>query len=234
MRNNSNKYRGAISLLSIIQVVFILSSLIAINMIDNKSVIAIAEHDVKASWNITIQLNETYGLFDTITIGQHQNASNGKDTFDLPKPPPMPPSLRGWLQTSLDPPYDVLWEEYKSFSSPNVTWDLSVHWFSMEHNSTFVTISWNESMINNLKYDTITLIENSSFSIDMKNASSYTYKAFSNEKVQFRLTFVSLSTEDNASNGEEDPAGNTTPFLSLVLLIICIIIATYYKKNRKI
>ena len=65
----------------------------------------------EAVWSVTIQCNNSDGLYDYVTFGEAADANDGSpiDTYDTPKPPaPIAPYIYAKFNDNLPSPYDAL------------------------------------------------------------------------------------------------------------------------------
>ncbi|KYK28442.1 hypothetical protein AYK20_07210 [Thermoplasmatales archaeon SG8-52-1] len=141
-------------------------------------------------WDCIITFEEPDGGYDDVTFGEKDAASDGQDSYDVPKGPAgIPPIIRAWFDTDLPDPYDELWEEYKHSPDNYKTWNLTVQWTPSDYTSpTNVTISWNSSYLNNSEYNNIFLKNNLSGEIiNMLFNENYTFTASALVLYQFEI-----------------------------------------------
>lgn len=111
----------------------------------------------------------------TVYFGEKDNALDGKDDYDMPKPP-MPPGvcLYTFASTDFTEPYDKLHREYKKYPDTSKVWDISLiyNWIPPIE----VTATWNSDIIKQTEYGTVFLkdITNTAM-INMKQSDSYTF-----------------------------------------------------------
>ena len=112
-------------------------------------------------WDVTLDLNEPGGAYDNAFFGEKTDASDGPDSYDVPKSPPgIPPYIRAWYSTGFSSPYHELWEEYKFYPDTNKYWNLTVQWVPSDYTSpTTITISWNNSDVSMSEYTSVVLYD---------------------------------------------------------------------------
>ena len=201
--------------------VFILSNMFFIN-------VTIASKN-KTEWQVTLNISESDGASDTVIFGEKDGASDGQDQYDIPKPPsPQEPYIRSWFTTSLDPPYDTLWEEYRESSDDDKVWNLTIIWFSETTFNTNITISWDVSEVVATGYDSLNL--NALNSVDMKVETNYQFTALSILPYTFQIILKNKTTNDSSGTNEQ----TSLILLTLVIIIlIIVIIAIYLMKIKK-
>jgi len=65
-------------------------------------------------WDSILTFEEPDGGYDDVYFGEKDAASDGQDSYDVPKSPAgIPPIIRAWFATNFPDPYDELWKEYK-------------------------------------------------------------------------------------------------------------------------
>ena len=183
-------------------------------------------------WTTTLTINTSADLSDTLVFGEKNNASNNKDQFDMPKPPaPQTPYIRAWFQTTLDMPYDRLWEEYKTTSSETNTWNFTITYEDTTESETTTTINWDKSILKNTDYTSINLSYNNEVIANMMTEDSYSYTQQVGNSYDFKIT--GQKTEEIPDEKEEN--NETNPlllFLPILIIIIIGIIVLYWKKNK--
>jgi hypothetical protein len=130
-------------------------------------------------WEVTITINGSNEVVDTLIFGEKTDASDGQDVYDLPKPS-MPPSpyVYGFFTTNLTEPYNVLWEEYKYFPDTYKKWNLTILW--VDSGTGQVNITWNTSILQSSEYISVVLHDKSAdVDTDMLTTSYYNYTATS-------------------------------------------------------
>ena len=201
--------------------VFILSNIFFIN-------VTIASEN-NTEWQVTLNISEPDGASDTVIFGEKDGASNGQDKYDIPKPPvPQAPYIRSWFTTSLDSPYNNLWEEYKVSSDNDNVWNLSIIWISETTLQTDITISWDISEVIASGYDSVNL--HTPNIVDMTVETNYKFTALTNLPYAFQIILQNKTTNDSSDTNEQ------TSLLILtfvIILLIIVIIVVYLKKIKK-
>jgi len=140
-------------------------------------------------WDVTLDFTEPDGRYDNVFFGEKTDASDGHDSYDVPKPPSgITPYIRAWFDDGLPEPYDLLWKDYRQYPDTNKTWNLSVQWVPKDYQSpTDITISWDATEIGASEYNFVVLYDVSGaivvadMSVDTEyifTASAMTPKAF--------------------------------------------------------
>lgn len=160
-----------------------------------------ADEDIE--WSIQLNIKPDEGANDTLIFGEVSDASNDKDEYDVPKPPaPQSPHIRAWFNTNLDPPYNLLWEEYRKYPDNYNVWNFTIMWTPENDLSTSVNIYWDISQVSNTEYSSTHLYKNNSNVADMMTDDSYTYLHSANTPYTFQII----------SQSEENPPNNPNPF----------------------
>jgi len=131
----------------------------------------------KQLWEVILNLTEISGLKDNIFFGEASNASDGQDSYDVPKPgPPPAPYIYAWFDAGLSEPYNSLWKDYRKYPDDFKVWNLSILWNSVNENSTNITINWNITNLLYLEYSSIILKDiSNNILVDMLIYDNYTY-----------------------------------------------------------
>ena len=110
-------------------------------------------------WDVTLDFNEPGGAYDNAIFGEKTDASDGLDSYDVPKSiPSFPPYIRAWFPTNFPDPHDELWEEYKHYPDDYKTWNLTIQWVPSDYSSpTTVTISWDNDSFTDSDYVYVSL-----------------------------------------------------------------------------
>jgi len=146
--------------------------------------ITVNDGKVAIVWSVTLDFNEPGGKSDYLVFGEADDANDGPltDSYDEPKPPaPMPPYLRAWLDDSLSPPYDSLWEDYREYPDVYKVWNLYVQWESSSSSPTSIITSWDIDEFDDCEYNSIVLRRYDpfdaewDFAVDMLIENDYTY-----------------------------------------------------------
>jgi hypothetical protein len=200
---------------------------------DHPLLIVLAADDAEA-WNITIHIKETSGINgNTIIIGTASNASDSLDQYDLPEPPfpPQFPYLRCWLETSFSVPFNSLLQEYKSSSTDNKVWNLSILWMQIPGNqsTTIIEISWDLIEIKSADLNSLLLYQNNTVVADLLTINSY---SFSSNGSIHHFKIVGQNVQKNNSSEQNDlPILSIT--LGIIILVIVAIIALFVYKQKK-
>ena len=219
-RSINKVLRLAIIILFIISSIFTLSNLFFIN--NTKA----SENTV--DWQVTLNIIGSDGTKDTVIFGEKNNASDGKDQEDLPKPPaPQIPYIRASFTTNLEEPYNTLWYDYRALSEDSKTWNLTIIWVSDNSSTTNITISWEISEILPSGYELVYLYTPDI--VDMKTNSNYQFTSSNSEPHNFQI--ILQNKELNGTSDTNDIS--STLLIGLIIVIIIIIIIVVYIKKRK-
>jgi hypothetical protein len=144
-------------------------------------------------WGETVTINGPGGTSDTVIFGEAENASDGQDTYDVPKPGmPPPPYLYAWFASGLPEPYNVLGTDYRHYPGTQKTWNLTI----LSSGTGSVTINWNPTILQNSEYTTVTLHDiTADVSTNMLTTSSYPYTATSYVPRAFEIICSSAPLE---------------------------------------
>jgi len=185
----------------------------------------------EGEWSLTLNITETNDLKDHVTLGEKIIASNGKDNYDMPKPPtPQQPYIRAWFKTSLDLPYNELWEEYREYPNNYNVWNFTVMWAPENDSSTSVTISWDTSHVINNEYTSTNLYSNDGLIADMITENNYTYLHSANTPYSFQV----ICQSETPSNGDtnETETNSTLPIiLGIIIIIIIVVVLLWWRKK---
>jgi VCBS repeat-containing protein len=181
-------------------------------------------------WDVTLEFNEPGGAYDNVFFGEKTDASDGPDSYDVPKSPPgIPPYIRAWYNTGFSSPYHELWEEYKFYPDTNKYWNLTIQWVPSDYSSpTTVTISWDNTLVANSEYTSVVLydVAGDINVADMLVDSSYAFTANALALKQFKILCnvnqppdavddTATVVEDSSDNqidvlaNDNDPDGDT-------------------------
>ena len=152
-------------------------------------------------WDVELNLTETSGLKDYVIFGEASNASDGQDSFDVPKPSPPPePYVYAWFDAGLNEPYNILWRDYRKYPDDFKVWNLSILWASSGDDFTNITISWNSSDLFMSEYNSIILKDITfNFTVDMLTLNNYTYNSTSLIVYDFQI-ICSISSLEYSYN----------------------------------
>ena len=132
-----------------------------------------------SSWLISLNLTtiEAEQLFDIVYFGEDANASDGVDSYDVPKPgAPPDPYIYAWFDANLSGPYVRLWKDIRFYPSTAKVWDLYVLLDNTQAMN--ISISWNPANVSASEYSDVDLKDiNGNILADMLLCSTYTYLA---------------------------------------------------------
>jgi len=115
----------------------------------------------RADWTVELGFTETDGSFDDAFFGEKTDASDGIDSYDVPKIlSGIAPYIRGWFATPFANPYNSLWNEFKKHPDVSKVWNLTIQWIPSDYSSpTTMTIDWNTIEINASGYSSVILYD---------------------------------------------------------------------------
>lgn len=181
-------------------------------------------------WILTLRITGSSDREATVVLKGSLNASDGQDVDDLPiPPPPMPPYIRAWFTTSFPIPFNVLLTESKQFPSDWAAWNLSLIWVPELENDSLTTlnITWNASQAIQSSFDFLQLYERNTSVANMLTENHYSFP--SNGSIHH---FQIIGQTINDTSGENDfPILPIT--LGIIVLVIVIIIAVFWYKQKK-
>jgi PKD repeat protein len=164
---------------SIFIIIFLLISIFSFSNILETDITLASENNLE--WSVTINFFETGGTNSFVVFGEAIDGSDGKDSYDVPIPPPgISPYIRTWFDSGLEEPYNSLIYDIKSNSDESKIWNLYVQWVPTDYSSSNdITLSWDLSEITTSGYETIVLFdyENDIVVADMKFDSEYSYES---------------------------------------------------------
>jgi len=143
-------------------------------------------------WDVTLNITETSGKYDYVVFGEAPDANDGPphDDYDSPKPPaPMEPYIRAWFYDNMEPPYNLMFDDYRVYPDIRKVWNLTVIWVDdFPPQETTLTISWDNNEFIGCEYDFVILydIENE-VEVDMKIDSFYEFTCPSDIKQDFTI-----------------------------------------------
>lgn len=184
-------------------------------------------------WNITLKIREINGKGNTVVFGEEINASDDRDSYDIPAPPSPPslPALSVWFETSFPVPYDKLIKEFRFLSFVDVSWNLSILWIPAPGNttSTNITLSWDPSQILKNPEKILFLCENNTMLLNMLTASSYSYTT---NRTVHRFQII-CRTQSSDSFFEQINISFLPVLIGIIVIFIAIIIVMlfFYKKK---
>jgi len=137
-------------------------------------------------WDVKLNFSGP-NMSDTLIFGESPYASDGQDSYDLPKPfQPSYPYVYAWFDANLSEPYDKLKNDYRKYPDSEKIWDMYI----VYHNggSKNITIDWEPTDLNDTEYDNIFLKDiMAEVTIDMKIFENYTYLASSGTERHFQI-----------------------------------------------
>jgi len=136
-------------------------------------------------WSVNLSVVGPSLLVDSVVFGEASDASDGQDSYDVPKPGMSPaPFLYSCFSTDLSIPYDVLWEEFKGYPGTFKKWNLTV----LCSVSGQINISWNPVNLSGCEYGYVFLYDkNSDVYTDMLVNSYYVFTAASYVSTLFEI-----------------------------------------------
>jgi PKD repeat protein len=150
-------------------------------------------------WSVTLNLNEPGGVNNNVIFGEATDASDDKDSYDVPIPPPgISPYIRSWFDSGLEEPYNSLIYDIKNYPDDSKIWNLYVQWVPTDYSSpNDITISWDTSEITSSKYDSVVLFDNDNDIIvaNMQVDSEYSYE--SSAMTQYHFQIICNSAQSN-------------------------------------
>jgi len=184
-------------------------------------------------WNTSIKINKSNNLSCSLYLGETPDASDGQDLYDAPIPPPSPnlPYIWAWFDTSLDPPFNKLLQEYKKYPDKHKVWNLSVEWKPEAGNesSTNIDISWDPSILAKSEYESIVLQDGDIIVSDMLTENSYTFNSLGNIPHSFKIVCQSDTSDVTTDSNEISPL---PLFFAAIVVIILVLIFFYLKKTK--
>jgi hypothetical protein len=186
-----------------------------------------SENDVE--WEVKLNITELNGASDTVVFGQKSSASDFKDDLDVPKPPtPQAPYVRCWFSTSLDAPYNLLWEDFRAISDSEKVWDLNILWVSNDSLPTEITMAWDVSDVQVSGLDSADLYIKDT--VDMLSINNYQFTANSNEPYSFQIVFENVQEDNKSDSNDSSP---TFLFILGIVVIVIAVFVIYMKKIKK-
>jgi len=191
-----------------------------------------ATDDVK--WEVTLDFNEPDGAYDYVVFGEAPDANDGPpvDSYDEPKPPaPMQPYVRAWFNDDLAEPYNILLKDYREHPDTYKVWNLSIQWTPSDYvTSTFVTISWNISELDDSGYTSVILYDDERNHLkNMTTQNNYSFTCPANTVQQFQII-----CQSETSNGKTDTIETPSLILifALIIIVIIVLLVVYWKTKR--
>jgi len=144
-------------------------------------------------WDVSLNFTGPGGVKDTLVFGEAFDASDGQDSYDVPKPGAHPsPYIYAWFDANLSVPYDRLWEDYRYYPDTHKTWDLYLKCNASMPilGSANITISWNTEEVNVSEYRSGTFVFyncESQDAVNMMLDSEYTFNATFDTLYHFQI-----------------------------------------------
>jgi PKD repeat protein len=127
----------------------------------------------------------------------------------MPLPPaPFPPYINTWFDAGLDDPYNKLLTDVRNYPDDYKIWNLYVQWVPSDYSSSAdITISWINSDVSNIEYDSIVLYDFDSAIIlaDMFTVNSYNFN--SQAMIPHHFQIICNSTIPSVNNPPYTPSG---------------------------
>jgi len=142
-------------------------------------VVGVEEQSI-VSWNVNLTFSAFSSIYDTVIFGEASGASDGQDSYDVPKAGlPPTPYLYAWFDAGLGIPYDKLWYDYRDYPDNYEVWNISVIWAPSDYvTPTDVVVSWDTDAINDSGYDSVFLCNETGVPlVDMRSNSIYIYNS---------------------------------------------------------
>jgi len=138
-------------------------------------------------WDVALNFTGSGGVNDSIVFGEAFDASDGKDSYDVPKPgTPPSPYIYACFDANLSEPYDILMRDYRHYPATSKIWDLYVYLQGPAPSN--ITISWIPSRLDSCEYSVVTLKDvDLDFDINMLLTSNYTYLASNTSVRHFQI-----------------------------------------------
>ena len=172
-------------------------------------------------WDVTLEFNEPDGAYDNAYFGEKTDASDGPDSYDVPKSPAgIPPYIRAWYSTGFSSPYQDLWYEYKFYPDTSKYWNLTVQWVPSDYSSpTTITITWDNSLVGDSEYTSFVLYDVAG-GVNVANMlvdSSYVFTASALTLKQFKI-LANINdppvANDDSASVDEDSVDNQIDVLA--------------------
>ena len=215
----------------IIALVFIFIFIFSINPMNSNSDSIVSAKEIE--WDITLEMTGSDGEHSSVIFGEANDASDGptglgpsgNDDYDEPLPPlgPGEAYIRAWFDDNLESPFDAMFKDYRKYPDSNKVWNLTVKWSSENDTSTYVTISWDVSEVDNTEYSSMYLYDDQGFVANMTGESSYTFLS----SVGIPYNFQVICHGDTISNGDSD-TNEANPLISLFIIVIVFIVVVIF------
>ena len=156
---------------------------------DNSDTSSICSFSI-VRWNAVLNISESGGKYNTAIFGEVDDASDGQDSYDVPKPPGTgEPYIRSWFDAGLSEPYDKLWSDYRDYPDDQEIWDLYMRCNTSGPalGDVDITISWDSDEINDSEYDKVELWNATGKVADMKTTGEYIFNASFDTNHHFQI-----------------------------------------------
>jgi len=138
-------------------------------------------------WDASLKILGPDNLSDSLIFGEAIYASDGQDSFDLPKPGyPSFPFVYAWFDANLSEPYNRLGRDYRKYPGLEKIWDMYVIYSSSQPKN--ITIKWDINDFNYTEYDSIFLKDlETNESVNMKLFNNYTFLSSSGDAYHLQI-----------------------------------------------
>lgn len=200
---------------------------------DSQTALIASASDETFEWNITLRITETSGTGNTVIFGEKSDASDDLDRYDLPEPPAPPqlPFIRAWFITSFKIPFNNLLQEYKSSSSDQAIWNLSLVRVASPGNlsNMTITIRWDPIFINENFTPSLLLSQNNVIIANMITQNSYSFPtngSVHNFKIIYERKIIN-------NNGKPLDIPILPLIITGIIFIILITTTIFFAKRKK-
>jgi hypothetical protein len=151
----------------------------------------------EAGWHVQLNISAASDVNDMVVFGERTDASDGVDSYDIPKPGmPPAPCVYARFTTPFTSPYNRLWEEYRAYPGVQKTWNLSIVW--SDDGTGYVNLTWDPL---DLFYSEYTYVRLHDLTLDiltdMRVLQYYNYTATSEVNRQLEIVCTSTLPEYN-------------------------------------
>ncbi len=138
-------------------------------------------------WDAFLNLMGPNNISDSLVFGEALAASDGQDSYDLPKPGyPSFPYVYAWFDANLSEPYDKLSRDYRKYPGFEKIWDMYMIYGNGESKN--ITINWDCNELIDSEYDSILLKDlEANTSVDIRIFDNYTYFASPGTSYHFQV-----------------------------------------------
>jgi len=236
---DSNHLRLKTVIKPVIAIAFIFSVVFSINPLINTTDSIVTAEEIE--WNITLEITGSDDEYSSVIFGEATDASDGptgsgpsgNDDYDEPLPPLAPGEsyIRAWFDDNLQSPFDTILKDYRKYPDANKVWNLTVQWSSENDTSTYVTISWDESQVDNTEYTSIHIYDDQGLVADMMGESSYTYLC--SVGVPYNYQIVCQGETSSNGNPESNELNPIMPLFLIIIVVGIVIFVLYWWKIKK-